>query len=142
MIGFSPLAIGALVTALVLLVVSVSVSPPALRAARSGPSPNRGFWLSLASTAASALIAVVVCLVAVLRPGRTCISGPPGTRETLICRLCGLPTLASVVGVLLLVVSLFLWPPWRRPLKLQLVRVLHLAVWWSATLSIYLVCGD
>jgi len=44
--------------------------------------------------------------------------------------------------VLLLVVSLFLWPPWRRPLKLQLVRVLHLAVWWSATLSIYLVCGD
>ena len=126
MVGFSRLTTAELLLSVVLLGISARISPAAFRAVRPhGARARAAFWLSLGSTVASALIALVAARAVVSGFRHTCLG----------------PVLACAGAALMLLASFIAWPPWRPgPRRLQLAREVHVALWWCATLSIYLVC--
>jgi hypothetical protein len=123
MAGFSRLGTAEILLSLVLLGISTWTSPAALRAARfHGLRARAAFWLSLSSTGISALLVAVGVVAAAFKLRGSGIG----------------PALACGGGALMLLASFVVWPPWRRPRKLQLVREVQVALWWCATLSVYL----
>lgn len=61
--------------------------------------------------------------------GASCSEGPPSIPLPALCALTTVSALLFLASTLTSLVSLVVWPPWRGPLWLQLVRALVGAGW-------------
>jgi hypothetical protein len=122
---------------------SLALAGKAIRVAPSDqPRARLGARLSVGSLAGTAVATSILAYLAIKDLSGVCYQGPPEQARSWGCFVCGLVMLGSAGGFLLLLSSLVVWPPWRRPFRFQLIRLLHIIVWWSTALSALFRCGD
>ncbi len=102
-----------------------------VQAQAEGPRVLAGLRLAL-----GALAALMVCAGLngiVYFSGASCSQGPPSIRLPALCALITASTLLALASTLIFLVSLIVWPPWRRPLWWQFVRALVGVGWLFAS---------
>jgi hypothetical protein len=71
----------------------------------------------------------------------SCSAGPAGIPLPPLCTLVRVSALLFLVSTVVFLASLVVWPPWRGPLRLQVVRALLGVGWWVAFVLGFLVTG-
>jgi hypothetical protein len=130
----------------VMLIALVIVTTPwTLRAARlTGSRAVLANWLSLVGVFLSSAGVLVDLALAAFYRGPACVQGITDRQDFRIpvCSICLPLVLAALTSMIATIASFAVLPPWRKPLRQQLVRILHVAAVYASLLASMMYCRD
>jgi hypothetical protein len=115
--------------------VAIAARRALVQAQTEPPGVLAGVRLSVGSFVASCLAGVLNGLLYYAEVD--CRPGPPGAPPATMCDLTRVSLVALVLGALVYLAALFVWPPWRKPLGLQIVRGALAVAWLLAAYSFF-----
>jgi hypothetical protein len=128
-----------------LIAVSIATTPWTLRASRTaGMRAVVAHWISLAAVLVGGISVIVDLALLAFYSGPAWIQGTTDRADFRIpvCSVCLPVFLAVLAGMVAVLANFVILPPWKKPLRQQLIRGLHVAAVHGSMLASMMYCQD
>jgi hypothetical protein len=128
-----------------LIALVIATTPWTLRASRITSSRAvLANWLSVVGVFLASTGVIVDVVLVAFYEGPACVQGVTDRQDFHIpvCSVCLPVVLAALASMVATVASFAVLPPWRKPLRQQLVRILHVATVYASLLASMMYCRD